>query len=461
MTLLPGTNPKKFKLLSIGQRGVGKTVFLAGSYVELRSDSQLNHQQSWFDCQDSDVQENIENLLSHIARTGQYPPSTLKTTNFNFNLKRRTLWGIKTLCQFGWYDIPGELCDVDNPDFRKMVFKSNGCCVFIDAHALVHKPVYQQALEDIIQQVMPIATLVYLNSFKYAFALLLTKCDLLEADPLSRKHLEESLQPLMCRLDGVKANYQTFCLGINIVRSEGVSSLKATGAAAPILWLGRELSLAHSPSLINNLVELVKKVQPSGSQLRQKGVDGELQSLFNSSGTSKVKKIFGLYFFPTSRKYILLLALASVGLVLASSLLLVDYKWVFQRESKNLDTLSNLDNLRGRGQLDELIPLMEKLVQQEPKNIELRLQLGKLYELTGQVSKAETAYDQILAQQKNDIKALVGKAVLRQTQGDTKTAEALFVQAEKAAPADLKAQVRVKAQETLQQTPTLPMPPVK
>ena len=218
MTLLPGTNPKKFKLLSIGQRGVGKTVFLAGSYVELRSNSQLNHQQSWFDCQDSDVQENIDNLLSHIARTGQYPPSTLKTTNFNFNLKRRTLWGIKTLCQFGWYDIPGELCNVDNPDFRKMVFNSNGCCVFIDAYALVHKPVYQQALEDIIQQVMPIATLVYLNSFKYAFALLLTKCDLLEADPLSRKHLEESLQPLISRLDGVKANYQTFCLGINIVR---------------------------------------------------------------------------------------------------------------------------------------------------------------------------------------------------------------------------------------------------
>ena len=125
-----------------------------------------------------------------------------------------------------------------------------------------------------------------------------------------------------------------------------------------------------------------------------------------------------------------------------------------------MDALSNLDNMQGRGQLAQSIPLMEKLVQQEPKNIELRLQLGKLYELTSQFSKAETAYDQILALQKNDIKALVGKAVLRQTQGDTKTAEALFVQAEKAAPADLKAQVRAKAQETLQ-TPSLPIPPVK
>ncbi len=460
MNLLPGTNPKKFKLLSIGQRGVGKTVFLIGSYAELHSDSQPNHQQLWIECLDRDAQDNMDNLLSHIARTGQYPPSTLKTTNFNFNLKRRSLWGTKTLCQFGWYDIPGELCNIDNPDFRRMVFNSSGCCVFIDAYALLHKPVYQQAFEDIIQQVMPIATLVYLNCFKYAFALLLTKCDLLEADPLTRQHLEESLQPLTSRLDAVKANYQTFYLGINIVRSEGVSTLKATGADAPLLWLGRELSVDHNPSLINNLIKLVTKGQLSGFQLRQEGVDGSLrQSLFTSSGTSKVKKMFGLYFFPATRKYFLLLALASVGLVVASSLLWVDYEWG-QRDRKNLDALSNLDNLRRRGQLAQAVPLMEKLVQQEPENVELRLQLGQLYELTGQVSKAETAYDQVLAQQKNDIKALVGKAVLRQTQGDTKTAETLFAQAEKAAPADLKAQVRAKAQQTLQ-TPSLVIPPAQ
>jgi tetratricopeptide (TPR) repeat protein len=93
--------------------------------------------------------------------------------------------------------------------------------------------------------------------------------------------------------------------------------------------------------------------------------------------------------------------------------------------------------------------LLERLVQQHPERLELRLQLAQLYELTGQVLKAETAYDQVLAQQNNNLKALVGKAVLRKVQGDIKTAEALFAQAEKVAPTDLKAQVRATAQKTL------------
>jgi tetratricopeptide (TPR) repeat protein len=94
---------------------------------------------------------------------------------------------------------------------------------------------------------------------------------------------------------------------------------------------------------------------------------------------------------------------------------------------------------------------MEKLVQQEPQRLDLHLQLADLYELTGRIRKAETAYDQVLAQQKNNLEALVGKAWLRKTQGDTKTAQILFAEAEKAAPAALKAQVRAVAQKTLAQ----------
>lgn len=45
---------KTFNLLSVGQRGVGKTVFLAGSYNELHPANTTKHpQQLWFDCQDS------------------------------------------------------------------------------------------------------------------------------------------------------------------------------------------------------------------------------------------------------------------------------------------------------------------------------------------------------------------------------------------------------------------------
>jgi tetratricopeptide (TPR) repeat protein len=95
---------------------------------------------------------------------------------------------------------------------------------------------------------------------------------------------------------------------------------------------------------------------------------------------------------------------------------------------------------------------MEQLVHQQPKRLDLRLQLADFYKFTGQWNKAETAYNQVLAQQNNNIQALVGKARLRYAQGDIKTASALFTQAEKAAPADLKAQVRATAQKTLQRT---------
>jgi len=118
-------------------------------------------QRLWFDCQDSQAQENIEDILNYIGETGEYPPPTMKVTNFNLSLKRHSLWGNQTLCNFSWWDFPGESCNIDNPDFRKMVLNSHGCCVFIDAYALVHIPTYQQNLKDIIQAVMQIANCVY------------------------------------------------------------------------------------------------------------------------------------------------------------------------------------------------------------------------------------------------------------------------------------------------------------
>lgn len=440
MDLLPGTTPKTFNLLSIGQRGVGKTVFLVGSYAELHGNSQQNQPgQVWFDCQDSKVQENIERLLSYITRTGQYPPSTLKITNFKFNLRRHSVWGDKTTSHFGWWDIPGESCNMDNPDFQRMVFNSSGCCVFIDAYALIYEPSYQQALEDIIQQVMPIATLVSLNSFKYVFALILTKCDLLKSQPSIQQKLNEGIQTLTSRLDALRVNYQKFYSDIPIVTEEGVTALKPTGAAAPLLWLLSQL----------------EKTQPTSP----KKTTNSLQSLLTpTSKASQVKKIFGLYLFPTTRRYILLIAIASIGLIGAMALLFVDYNRIFSRQPKNLEALQNLAVLEQRGQFTQAVTLMEKIVQQEPNRVDLRLHLAYLYELTSQILKAETTYDQVLAQQNNNITALVGKATIRKAQGDSKTAIALFAQAEKAAPEQLKAQIRSVAQKTLNSpAPTTPL----
>lgn len=445
MNLLPGKTAKTFNLLSIGQRGVGKTVFLAGSYAELHGAAEPKApRQMWFDCQDREVLENMETLLGYIARTGQYPPPTLKVKNFNFSLKRQSQWGTKTLAHFRWWDIPGEACRNDNPEFRSMVFNSQGCCVFIDGYALVHKSAYREALEEIIQQVMPIATLVNLNQLKYAFAVIVTKCDLLKAEPQSRQQLEEGLQWLTNCLNVVKANYRTFYSDIPIVHlDDGSSTLKAKGAAAPLLWLVQELSQAYNPGLMNNLLEFVTPKQPSLQPQLASADDGGLHSLVSSTGKpSKVKKLLGLYLFPTTRKYILLVSVAIVGLLMVSGLVWLDNKWVQQRQAKYLETLNNISMLRQRGQFDQAITLMEQLVNQEPERLEWHLQLANLYELTGQVPKAETVYDQVLAQQQDNLKALVGKALLRRSQGDTKTALALLAQAEKAAPANLKPQIR-------------------
>ncbi len=287
MNTLLGTTPKTFSLLSIGQRGVGKTVFLAGSYAELHADSQSdNTQQLWFDCQDSDVQANIENVLSYITQTKLYPPPTLKITNFNFSLKRRSLWGTKTLCHFRWWDIPGESCNIRNPDFQKMVLASHGCCVFINANALVQDKAYPQALEDTAKQVVAIASLVCQHGLRYAFALILTKCDLLEPGPVSLLQIEENLQPLLTRLDAVKAKYRRFYSAIPIVSIQGVSTLNARGAAAPFLWLVSELRLPHRFQSQQNLASGLK------------------QSLF-----------IGQILPSSARRYVSFLALASVSLL--------------------------------------------------------------------------------------------------------------------------------------------------
>ncbi len=450
MNLLSGTATKTFSLLSIGQRGVGKTVFLAGSYAELHPNGQNQTQQLWFDCQETQMQKNIESILRYVVQTAQYPPATIKVTNFSFSLKRQNRWGTQTLCHFRWWDIPGELCKMQNQDFRNTVTTSHGCCVFIDAYALVHSHAYLKALEDITDQVMAIASLVSLNGLEYAFALILTKCDLLQGDPLSRQQIKLGLQPLTNCLDAVKANYQTFYTHIPIVHTESTSTLKPQGAAAPLLWLVWELSKAHNLGLTNNLLELVTSLLPANFGPQQLA-DSSLQRLFKPADKpAKFKKSLGLYLLPSIHRSRLVLALAiaaAAGIVISLG---VNYGRFLQSEFKNLDVLENVDTVEQRRQFYQAISSAEKLVQQKPERVELRLHLAKLYEFTGQVSKAETVYDQVLAQQKNNFKALVGKAVLCKAQGDIKTAEILFAQAEKVAPSDFKAQVRAATQKTLQ-----------
>lgn len=234
---------KTFNLLNIGQRGVGKTVFLAGSYAELHSTHQNTHQKRlWFDCQDSQEREKIEKIFSYIAQNGQYPPPTLKITNFNFSLKRQSWRGVQTLCHFRWWDLPGECCNINNPDFQRLVLTSHGCCVFVNAAALVHTPTYQKVFENTLDQVAKIASIVEQHNLKYPLALIFTKCDLLIGATMSGSlESEEKAQPLFARLEAVKAQYKNFYSAIPIVYHSGSAKLKAKGAATSLLWLVSEL----------------------------------------------------------------------------------------------------------------------------------------------------------------------------------------------------------------------------
>jgi tetratricopeptide (TPR) repeat protein len=231
--------------------------------------------------------------------------------------------------------------------------------------------------------------------------------------------------------------YRIFYSNIPIVSPTGAAILKAKGAAAPLLWLVWELSKVYKPGLINNLSTLVS-LSTSRSQLQQDQVDGALDHLLKPTDkTFRFIKILGTYLSPSRIQKVLRLTLIFFGLIGGVGFLVGIDEHI--RHESNLDTSRR-----------QAVSFVEKLVQEEPESIKLRLQLAQLYKSTEQFAKAETAYDQVLLLQKNNLKALIGKAMLRNDQGDLKTAKALFVQAEKAASTKVQAEeVRAIAQKTL------------
>lgn len=445
---------KTFKLLSIGQRGVGKTVFLAGSYAELHAYQQSENTQTlWFDCQEDQGQENIENILSYVSQTCHYPPPTMKVNDFCFSLKRRRVWGIKTLCHFHWCDVPGEICNVNNLAFQKQVISSHGCCVFINAKALVHDSNYLYALSDIFAQVSVITSLAAINRLKYAFALICTQCDQLEGSRTELQQIDERLQPLISHLSANGTHYRQFNSAIPIVLEKGSATLKPTGAAAPLLWLNLELMKIHKfrsqQSLVQNSLQSLSPVVLQASALQQ---------LLSSSLrlTPRITllvlvllstSIIGIIFALTFDRKELILSIESYGIENK----IQRYERLLQQQPTNILTLVELSQLYiESGQSKKAISVLEKLIRQNPKDLNVRLKLAQLYENVNNNQQAETTYNQILSQENNNVPALLGKATLRSQQGDEETAKLLFVQAEKAVSQENKSQVRALAQMTLQ-----------
>jgi tetratricopeptide (TPR) repeat protein len=433
--------PKTFTLISLGYRGVGKTVFLASNCAEiLRSGQRKNNAQNlWFECIDPEYQDNIEKLVDYVVRKGQYPPPTFKISDFNFCLKGKGIRGDKTLCNFQWLDIPGEWCDLNNPEFQSVLLKSHGCCVFIDAYNLLHDRDYSKILAKTMNQLEAIASLVNQHNLKYPITLICTKCDLIDSGPIGLLQLEEKLRPLTQRLDSVKAHYRRFYSAIPIVNQANGGVLKVKDATAPLLWLIAELRKLHGSEVQVSLGSALDQILPNSANPRR----GKLSNPWlNLSGAQKVILValagcsilaalvaIALNFGPWAQKF------ASLPTNSTPAQRLQQYEPVLDRDPVNHEAMAQVvDAYIELGQYDKAITRVEKTLQTAPKDINILLELAGLYSLNVQDDKAEATYDQILNVDKENLFALMGKATIRSKKGDLKEAKRLFEEAKKYAP---------------------------
>jgi tetratricopeptide (TPR) repeat protein len=444
---------KTFKLLSLGHRGVGKTVFLASNCAEiLRSKTEKDRKQNlWFECQDSELKENIEKLVDYTVRTGQYPPPTFKISDFCFSLKRKTFRGNETLCNFSWFDLPGELCNINNSEFQTILLSSHGCCVFIDAYALLHEEKYLQTLEQIMSQLEAIISLANQSNLKYPFSLICTKCDLIEQIPIRFIQLEAKLRPLTRQLDLAKAHYRRFYASSPILSDGKESSIQGNGATTPLLWLISELTKIYDadtqPSLGNSLnYMLTHSAELPFSTLprRRWQLSQPQKAIAIALGLCGILGAIAVTALNTG-----FLRPQSAQLTLEQQQ--KNYEQVLQRDPSNLEALSQaVNSYLEQGQFDKAIAQLNKAHQSAPNNIYILIELASLYSANHEEAKEEETYDQILKKENDNVVALTGKATLRSKKGDLKTAKVLFENAIKYADTDdLKDKIKKIAQQEL------------
>lgn len=259
----PTSAPKIYSLLSIGNRGVGKTVFLAGAYAELHQKQHLSPSQKlWLECAEADAHIAIENILDYVSRTGNYPPATLKISNFDFNLQQRRFGKIATLCQFRWWDTPGESCNIYNPGFLTMMLNCDACCLFIDGEELAKGTDESEVMSKNLHPIESIAEIVSQNNLNYPLALILTKCDRLDRSDPSWGILERRVQSLTSALDTLKVNYKTFYSNIPLVTLSWGTTLQATEAKDSLLWLVDRVTRKARQSADNSISSKLLNLPP-------------------------------------------------------------------------------------------------------------------------------------------------------------------------------------------------------
>lgn len=424
-------NIPTFNLLSIGHRGVGKSVFLAGTYADVRSGRQADSGRIRFEGANDQTQDKLEELLDYMERTGQYPPPTLKMTNFAFRGTSRRRHD-RTLCEFRWVDVPGEICRLSHPDFEAMLLNSHGCCVFIDAEALVRDPSYRVQIDELAQQTEAVASLAAQSGLKYFFALILTKCDLLPGGSTKLIDIEQRLRSLTARLDAARAIYRQFYSSVSIISSGKTSVAVSRNTSAPLSWMLSEL---YRASRTRRLLKLGKGYEKAFLNPRP-----SLPSGRSASFVPKVLAAVGI-------------AAVGAGLWLGGSQLqfqagqaqsppvqeqaaleIAKHEKALKKNAQDDEALLKLVGLHQKqGEYDSAVGYLERLIALQPGNLNLYFSKADLYAAMNRKDEEEAAYDEVLAQQNDNVTALTNKAILRSTQGDLETARTLFAKAEASA----------------------------
>ncbi len=432
MSALSKSKIPVFNILSLGQRGVGKTVFLAGAYVQLNYIfGQVYSKEFWLDCSKDKDRKNLQGILDYVSQTGKYPPPTLKITDFLFRVQQRNRWTNKMtpVCQLRCWDIPGETCKFEHPDFQEIILNSHSCCVFINGYQLATDSSYLATLDEIIQQVIAIASLIQHTHHYYPFALIFTQCDRLNPEPIGRLQIEKNLQPLIKALKAVEAKYQRFYTGIPIVRQQNRFQLEASGAEGPFLWLIEKLYSIHCAQSSQTLASVIKQDAPPPRRLPS------IKAILSNTSTKVILSSLGLLVLTGGIWFSWSRLTSSYQQSQNNDPLMTEYLETLKDDPEHLGSLVGLaERYLALQELDKAIPIMEKIVEITPENLNWQLNLAQLYKLTEQREKAETLYDRILAQDTKNFQALVNKALLRKEDQDYQTAQIFFRKAEQAAP---------------------------
>ncbi|MFN5513486.1 MAG: hypothetical protein ACK5CA_01695 [Cyanobacteriota bacterium] len=237
-----------YSILNVGRRGAGKTVFLTASYLEYRQYRQ-ERRWLWLECGDPRARQNIDDLVLYVARTGEYPPATLKATRFDLLLQQRRQQGVETVAQIRWWDAPGEICDPRRPEFLELLRQTQGCCLFLEAPLLVQQADNPHYLAKLLEPLENLGESVEAENLALPVALILTQCDRLPPQPLVWQRLQRALLPLRQQLTNARFPHQTFYSEAPILEQDGIPRLCLNRAGAPLYWLMEQMGLSPEERL--------------------------------------------------------------------------------------------------------------------------------------------------------------------------------------------------------------------